>query len=48
VDVAEIVRRKFMPNAFVKEVSIGTDEILLSEGGGTKRISSIMIRLCKK
>lgn len=48
VDVSEIVRRKFMPNAFVKEVSIGTDEILLPEGGGIKRISSIMIRLCKK
>lgn len=48
VDVAEIVRRKFMPSAFVKEVGIGTDEIPLADGGGIKRASSIMIRLCKK
>jgi DNA-binding protein len=48
VDVAEIVRRKFMPSVFVKEVSIGTDEIPLLEGGGIKRASSIMIRLSKK
>lgn len=48
VDVAEIVRRKFMPSVVVKEVSIGTDEIPLFNGVGIKRASSIMIRLSKK
>ncbi len=47
VDIAEIVKNKFMPNAFIKEVTIGTEEIPLREGGGTKRASSIMIRLSK-
>jgi DNA-binding protein Alba len=47
VDVAEIVRRKFMPNAKIREVSIGTDEFPLPEEGGIKRASSIMIKLSK-
>ncbi len=47
VDIAEIVRNKFMPQAAVKEIGIGTDEITLKEGTGTKRASSIMIRLSK-
>jgi len=47
VDIAEIVRNKFMRNAIIKEVSIGTEEVPLREGGGTKRASSIMIRLSK-
>jgi DNA-binding protein len=47
VDITEIVKNKFMASAFVKEVTIGTEEIPLREGGGTKRASSIMIRLSK-
>jgi DNA-binding protein Alba len=47
VDVAEIVRNKFMPQASIKEVGIGTDEVPLKEGTGTKRASSIMIRISK-
>ncbi|MDD1766507.1 MAG: DNA-binding protein Alba [Candidatus Methanomethyliaceae archaeon] len=47
VDIAEIVKNKFMPNSFIKEVTIDTEEIPLREGGGTKRASSIMIRLSK-
>lgn len=47
VDVAEIVRRKFMPTAIIREVSIGTDEITIAETGQMKRASSIMIRLTK-
>ncbi|MDD1775846.1 MAG: DNA-binding protein Alba [Candidatus Methanomethylicus sp.] len=48
VDVAEIVKNKFMPTAVVKEVSISTEEVPLREGGGNKRASSIAIRLSKK
>lgn len=47
VDVAEMVRNKFMPQAAVKEIGIGTDEVPLKEGVGIKRASSIMIRLSK-
>jgi DNA-binding protein Alba len=47
VDVTEIVRRKFMPNVKIKDISIGTDVIPLLEGSGTKRASSIMIKLSK-
>ncbi len=47
VDVAEIVRRKFMPSAVIKEVSIGTDEIPIEGAGQIKRASSILIRLTK-
>lgn len=47
VDVAEVVRRKFMPSAVVKEVTIGTDEVQIAETGQVKRASSITIRLMK-
>jgi len=47
VDITEIVRRKFMPSVKVADISIGTEVIPLLEGGGTKRASSIMIRLSK-
>ena len=48
VDVAEIVRRKFMPSSFVKEVTIDTEELPLEGGAGVKRASAIVIRLSKK
>ena len=47
VDVAEIVRRKFMPSATISEVAIGTDEITMAETGRITRASSIMIKLTK-
>lgn len=47
VDVAEIVRRKFMPSVKIGEVSIGTDEIPMVETGRVTRASSIMIKLSK-
>ncbi|MDI9645005.1 MAG: DNA-binding protein Alba [Candidatus Verstraetearchaeota archaeon] len=47
VDVAEMVRKKFMPSAMVSEITIGTEEVQLKEGG-VKRTSSIMIRMRKK
>ncbi len=47
VDVAEIVRNKFMPQASIKEVGIVTLDVQLKEGMGTKSASSIMIRISK-
>ena len=47
VDVAEIVKNKFVTNAEVKNVSIGTEE-LESEQGEKLNVSSIEIVLGKK
>ena len=44
VDTAEIVRNKFMPNAKIKEIKIGT-ETLTNEEGRTTNVSSIEIIL---
>ena len=46
VDVAEIVRHKFIPGAKIKDVSIGTEE-LGQDGGDQGRVSSIEITLNK-
>lgn len=46
VDVAEIVRNKFIPNAKVKNIAIKTEE-LQSEYGGMVKVSSIEITLSK-
>lgn len=47
VDVAEIVRNKFMTNTEVKNVKIGTEEVQ-SEQGEKLNVSSIEIVLAKK
>jgi archaea-specific DNA-binding protein len=47
VDVAEIVRNKFVTNAEVRSVSIGTEEVE-SEQGEKLNVSSIEIVLGKK
>jgi len=47
VDVAEIVKNKFVTNAEIKNVSIGT-EVLESEQGEKLNVSSIEIILSKK
>jgi len=44
VDVAEIVRRKFMKKLKAKEITIGTEEIEQEEGG-TRNVSTIEITL---
>ncbi|WP_457554927.1 DNA-binding protein Alba [Candidatus Pyrohabitans sp.] len=46
VDVAEIVRNRFIPEASVKDISIGTEEVT-TEDGKTVRLSSIEIVLEK-
>ncbi len=46
VDVAEIVRNRFMPNVEVGEIKIGTEE-LESEQGRVVNVSTIEIELVK-
>jgi len=46
VDVAEIVRNRFMPNAVVKSIQIKTEE-LTSEDGSKSNVSAIEIYLHK-
>jgi len=47
VDVAEIVRHRFMPGVSYKDIKISTDAIP-TEGGGTANVSSIEIYLTKE
>ncbi len=46
VDVAEIVRNRFMPELRVKDIRIGTDQIKTEEGP-TINVSSIEVDLAK-
>lgn len=46
VDVAEIVRNRFMPDSKVKNISIKTEE-LLSEDGTKSKVSAMEITLQK-
>ena len=46
VDIAEIVRHRFVHNAVVKDIKIQT-EILTGEDGNTANVSSIEIYLSK-
>ncbi len=46
VDVAEIVRHRFMPSASLKNIGISTEE-LTSEDGSLTKVSSIEIILTK-
>ncbi len=46
VDVAEIVRNRFMPDAKIKSIDIKTEE-LTSEDGSMAKVSSMEITLMK-
>jgi DNA-binding protein len=46
VDVVEIVRHRFMPNALIKAINISTEE-LASEDGSMNKVSSIEIMIQK-
>jgi DNA-binding protein len=46
VDVAEIVRHRFMPDAALKNIEITTEE-LTSEDGSMSKVSAIAITLAK-
>jgi DNA-binding protein len=46
VDVAEVVRRKFLPDVKVKRVGIGTDQVdPREEGGQPTNVSTVEITL---
>ena len=46
IDVAEVVRRRFLPDVKVKKVGIGTDQLEAREANGTStNVSSIEIVL---
>lgn len=47
VDTAEITRNRFVPNARIKEIKIGT-ETITNEEGKTSNVSSIEIALTTK
>jgi len=47
VDVAEIVRNKFMPDVKAENIEIGTEEIQ-TEQGNKLNVSTITIKLKKK
>ncbi len=46
VDVVEIVRHRFMPNAKIRDIAISTEE-LTSEDGSKSKVSSIEIKIQK-
>ena len=46
VDVAEIIRNKFLPDVKVKDIKIGTDQVEI-EGGGKIGVSTIELTLGK-
>ena len=48
VDVAEILRKRFMPNLKIKEINIGTEQVQLKEEEGSstpRNLSTIEIVL---
>ena len=48
VDAAEITRNRFVTDAKIKEIKIGTESITNEEEGRTTNVSSIEICLTKK
>ena len=47
VDVVEIVRRRFMPDAKVKNIEIGTQTLQIEETNTTTNVSTIEIILAR-
>ena len=50
IDVAEVVRHRFLPDAKIKSINIGTDQFLpqdQEEGNNTTNISTIEITLTR-
>jgi DNA-binding protein len=46
IDVAEVVRRRFLPDVKIKRVGIGTDQLSSQdEGGSLTNVSTIEITL---
>jgi DNA-binding protein len=47
VDVVEVVRKRFMPDVKVKEVKIGTEQLVSKETNAPMNVSTIEIVLSK-
>ncbi len=47
IDVAEIVRNRFMTGLKVKDIQIGTEQVAPAEGGTPMNISTIELTLSK-
>ncbi len=47
VDVAEIIRRRFLTGVKIKNIELGTEEKELPEGKGKINVSTISITLAK-
>jgi len=48
IDVAEVVRHRFLPNVKIKSIGIGTDQLLSEEeGNSATNVSTIEITLAK-
>ena len=45
IDVAEVVRRRFLPDVKVTKIGIGTDQLTPQEGGELTNVSTIEITL---
>ena len=45
IDVAEVVRRRFLPDVKVTKIGIGTDQMSPQEGSGPTNVSTIEITL---
>ncbi|MDH5448007.1 MAG: DNA-binding protein Alba [Candidatus Bathyarchaeota archaeon] len=48
VDVAEIIRNRFLKDAKVNAISIGTEQITPKEGGNPRNVSTMEISLKKE
>ena len=46
VDVAEIIKNKFLPDAKIKDIKIGTEQVTV-EGGATIGVSTMEITMSK-
>jgi archaea-specific DNA-binding protein len=48
IDVAEVVRHRFLPNVKIKSIAIGTDQLMSQEESNTStNVSTIEITLAK-
>ena len=48
IDVAEVVRHRFLPDVKIKSIGIGTDQLLpLEEGNSATNVSTIEITLIR-
>jgi archaea-specific DNA-binding protein len=48
IDVAEVVRHRFLPDVKIKSIGIGTDQLLAQEeGNSTTNVSTIEITLIR-